>query len=71
MEHVTAVTQEHGEIVVERETTSELHERARALVSDWQANAGSRALDDPTAETWNKAARQLLEILEPETEATG
>lgn len=34
--------------------------RVRALVSDWQANAGSRALGDPTAATWERCAHQLL-----------
>lgn len=112
MEHITAVTMEHGPIVVDREQddlaaeydailtrqgalltgvanalngpppalTSWSHHdlpekaqalvdqraRVRNLVSDWQANAGSRALGDRTADTWNEAALQLLRILEPE-----
>ena len=37
--------------------------RVRRLVADWQANAGSRGLGDPTADTWNQAARQLLDAL--------
>jgi len=37
-----------------------LRGRCRDLVSDWQANAGSRPLGDPTADAWNTAAAQLL-----------
>jgi hypothetical protein len=36
----------------------------RGLVSDWQANAGSRGLGDPTADTWTAAAQQLHNVLE-------
>lgn len=38
----------------------------RRLVTDWQANSGSRPLGDPTAETWNECARQLLRALDGE-----
>lgn len=38
--------------------------KLRALVEDWQANSGSRALSDPTAATWNDAALQLLRVLD-------
>lgn len=37
---------------------------ARFLVGDWQANAGSRPLGDPTAHIWDLAARQLLAVLD-------
>lgn len=37
---------------------------ARFLVGDWQANGNSRGLDDPTADIWHKAARQLLAVLD-------
>ena len=38
-------------------------QKVEVLVSDWQANSGSRSLGDPTADTWNEAARQLLDAL--------
>jgi hypothetical protein len=41
-----------------------LETRLRNLVSDWQANAGSRDLGAAEAVTWNDAARQLLEELD-------
>lgn len=37
--------------------------RVEALVGDWQANGNSRELGDPTAETWQNCARQLLDAL--------
>ena len=45
--------------------------KLRALVSDWQANSGSRALGDPTAATWDKAAQQLLRVLDGKDEVDG
>jgi len=36
----------------------------RSLVSDWQANGNSRPLGDPTAETWQTCARQLLQVVD-------
>jgi hypothetical protein len=38
--------------------------RLRALVSDWQANGGSRALGDHSDRAWHDAARQLLAVLD-------
>lgn len=46
---------------------SDLSDRLRNLVSDWQANGNSRPLGDPTASTWHEAARQLLDVLTEET----
>lgn len=40
--------------------------RVEALVGDWQANGNSCGLGDPTADIWHQAARQLLEIVDPE-----
>ena len=39
-------------------------DRTRQLVSDWQANGNSRALDDPRAEVWQSCARDLLTLLD-------
>ncbi|MFJ2535875.1 hypothetical protein [Microbacterium maritypicum] len=51
----------------QREDASpELRARLRSLVSDWQANAASRELGDPTASTWNDCARQLWDALNGE-----
>lgn len=36
----------------------------RNLVSDWQANGNSRPLGDPTANTWQECALQLLRVLD-------
>lgn len=36
----------------------------RPLISNWQANGNSRALDDPKSEVWHRAARELLERLD-------
>jgi hypothetical protein len=44
--------------------SSALADNLRALVADWQATAGSRALGDPAAAAWQQAARQLLDALE-------
>ena len=48
----------------------DLRAGVEALVSDWQANGNSRALGDPTADTWHKAAEQLLALLTSSAPAT-
>lgn len=41
----------------------ELGQELLRLVSDWQANGNSRPLGDPTADTWQDCARQLLDVV--------
>ena len=41
-----------------------LREGIGRLISDWQANGGSRPLGDPTEQTWYECARQLLALLD-------
>lgn len=48
----------------ERDAALSAIREARALVSDWQANGNSRALGDPSADVWHKAAHQLLVALD-------